>query len=462
MEKSIDIKSLSILVVDDEPEITSLFKDYLTELGYKVYTATSVGTAKKLFYEQPIDLILLDINMPGASGLKLLKSFKDYNPNIIIIMVSVFNDIDMVVKCIQMGADDYLVKPIMDLSQLQFRIQKAISDKQTTLENVNLRKELALHKVIPDIQSQSVEMKKVVDKIHAVAPYNTTILITGESGTGKEVVARKIHKFGKRSANPFIAVNCGSIPNTLLESILFGHEKGAFTNADKRKIGLFEESNNGTIFLDEITETTPELQVGLLRVLETNTIRRVGGSREIQLDLRVIAATNQEINLLVEKGSFREDLFYRLNIFQISLPPLRERKEDIPIIAEYHLTRLIKNFDKEKVLLSPSVLELFSRLEWKGNIRELVNVLENALISCQSDEITIKDLPDYLQKETLDSSFLAVDESYSLTKENFERQYFSNLLEEMKGNISKAAKTAGLSRQHFHLKIKKLGIKEQD
>lgn len=460
MEKSIEIKSLHFLVVDDEPEITSLFKDYLNELGYKVHTATSAEAAQILFFEQSIDLVLLDINMPRVSGLKLLESFKHHNPDVIIIMVSAIQDIDMVVKCIHMGAYDYLVKPIIDLNQLQIRIQRALSERQTKLENLTLRKEIALQGSIPEIRSHSVAMKKVLDKIHTVAQYDTTILLSGESGTGKEVAARTIHNYSYRSSNSFVAVNCGSIPNSLMESTLFGHERGAFTGATKRKIGLFEESNCGTIFLDEITETTPELQIRLLRVLESNHIRRVGGNHEIKLDLRIIAATNQDINRLVEEGTFREDLYYRLNVFHITLPPLRERREDIPVIADYHLDQLIKKMGKEKVRLSPAVLELFNQFEWKGNIRELINVIENALIICKGDEITLKDLPSHLHRGDGEKTVMVIDESYTQTKENFERQYFSTLLQHVNGNISKAAKIAGLSRQHFHLKIKKLGINQ--
>lgn len=456
----IDIKTLSILVVDDEPEITGLFKEYLNELGYKVHTAISAKAAQNIFNEQPIDLVLLDINMPRVSGLKLLELFKHHKPDVIVIMVSAIQDIDMVVKCIHMGAYDYLVKPIFDLTQLKIRIQRTLSERQTKLENLTLRKELAYQGGIPEIRSHSVAMKKVLEKIHTVAQYDTTILLSGESGTGKEVAARTIHNNSHRSSNSFIAVNCGSIPNSLIESTLFGHERGAFTDATKRKIGLFEDSNYGTIFLDEITETTPEFQIRLLRVLESNHIRRIGGNQEIKLDLRIIAATNQDIDRLVEEGSFREDLYYRLNVFHITLPPLRERREDIPVIADFHLDRLIKIMGKEKVRFSATVLELFNQFEWKGNIRELINVIENALIVCKGDEITLNNLPNRLNRGHGEKTVTAIDESYTQTKENFDRQYFSNLLQNMNGNISKAAKTAGLSRQHFHLKIKKLGINQ--
>jgi DNA-binding NtrC family response regulator len=306
-------------------------------------------------------------------------------------------------------------------------------------------------------------MKKVADMIRAVAQYDTTVLLSGESGTGKEVAARTIHNYSHRSSKPFVAVNCGSIAASLLESTLFGYEKGAFTGATSRKIGLFEESNHGTIFLDEITETSLEFQVQLLRVLENNRIRRVGGTQEIELDLRVIAATNQDIEQLIEKGKFREDLYYRLKVFHIVLPPLRERKEDIPAIADYHLKRLSKKMGKENVLLSPAVLELFKKYYWKGNIRELANTIENSLIICRGNEIMPEDLPPEIQEIQIDNksqpSPVEYSTDYHRAKMDFDRQYFSNLLQQTKGNVSKAARIAGLSRQHFHLKIKKLGIK---
>lgn len=448
-----------VLVVDDEPDITDLFENYLTELGYNVFAAITSEDAEKIFSAEDIDIVLLDINMPRISGLKLLQSFKEQNPDVIVIMISAIQDIDMVVKCIQMGAHDYLAKPIYDLNQIKIRIDRAISQLQVKRENLALRKELAIQEGIPEIRSNSVSMKKVVDMIHTVAQYDTTVLLSGESGTGKEVAARTIHNYSNRASFPFIAVNCGSIPDTLLESTLFGHEKGAFTGATNRKIGLFEESNHGTIFLDEITETNPEFQIQLLRVLENNQIRRVGGEREIKLDLRIITATNQDAQRLVDEGKFREDLFYRLNVFHIALPPLRERKEDIPVIADFELSRMIKRMGKKKVRLSSAVLELFNQHEWKGNIRELMNIIENALIMCQGDEITVDDLPpQFCKAENVPISPGEERQDYPTAKKDFEHQYFSDLLRKVNGNISEAARLSGLSRQHFHLKIKQLGI----
>ncbi|MFQ6675703.1 MAG: sigma-54-dependent transcriptional regulator [Fidelibacterota bacterium] len=455
----VDPGKYRVLVVDDEPDITRLFERYLSELGYTVLTATTSEKAGEIFSAHEIDVVLLDINMPRISGLKLLESFKELRPHTIVIMVSAIHDIDMVVKSIQMGAYDYLAKPIVDLNQIRIRINRAFAEYRVRQENEALRKELALQGGIPEIRSSSVAMKKVVDMIHTVAEYDTTVLLSGESGTGKEVAARTIHKYSRRSSGPFIAVNCGAIPETLLESTLFGHEKGAFTGATKRKAGLFEESNHGSIFLDEITETHPDFQVQLLRVMENNRIRRVGGTGEIELDLRIIAATNRDIEEMVEAGKFREDLYYRLNVFHIVMPPLRERQEDIPAIAEYELNRLAKKMDKKKPRLSPDVLHLFARYPWKGNIRELANVLENAIVMCRGDEITPAHLPEqFRSRGGLQEPSPGQGDGYRKAKENFERAYFADLLHRADGNISEAARLAGLSRQHLHLKIRELGI----
>lgn len=297
-----------ILIVDDEPDITHLFENFLSGLGYDISAAITPEIAIELFEKENFDVAVLDINMPRISGLKLLEQFKQTSPELIVIMVSAIQDTDIVVKCIQHGAYDYLAKPIIDLNQLQIRISRGLAEKQIRSENIALRKELKRHTDYLDIEAHSAAMQRILERISTVADYNTTVLLTGESGTGKEVAARLVHNQSRNSEGSFIPINCGSIPGTLLESTLFGHEKGSFTGANERKIGVFEESNNGTIFLDEVTETTPEFQIQLLRVLETSAIRRVGNPTEIKLNLRVVAATNQNIEELVKQGRFREDL----------------------------------------------------------------------------------------------------------------------------------------------------------
>ena len=449
-----------VLVVDDEPDITHLFENFLTDLGYDIFTATEPEEAIELFEKEDFDVAVLDINMPRISGLKLLEQFKQTNPQLIVIMVSAIQDTDIVVKCIQHGAYDYLAKPIIDLNQLQIRISRGLSEKRIRSENIALKKELKRHTDFLEIEAHSAVMQRILEKISTVADYNTTVLLTGESGTGKEVAARLVHQQSRNNRGQFIPINCGSIPGTLLESTLFGHEKGSFTGANERKKGVFEESHNGTIFLDEITETTPEFQIQLLRVLESSTIRRVGGTTEIPLNLRVVAATNQNIDELVKMGRFREDLYFRLNVFHIEIPPLRDRREDLPVIIEYHLKRLSSAMGKKVTRIAPKAFQVFNTHEWPGNIRELVNVLENAMIMCKDDTISVSDLPAHLL--TGGSSMILNQhnqvDNYADAKEEFERIYFQALLQQAELNISKAAQSAGLSRQHLHLKLKKLGI----
>jgi DNA-binding NtrC family response regulator len=449
-----------VLIVDDEPDITHLFENFLSDLGYDISTATEPEEAIELFEKEDFDVAVLDINMPRISGLKLLEQFKQTNPQLIVIMVSAIQDTDIVVKCIQHGAYDYLAKPIIDLNQLQIRISRGLSEKRIRSENIALKKELKRHTDFLEIEAHSAVMQKILEKISTVADYNTTVLLTGESGTGKEVAARLVHQQSRNVRGSFIPINCGSIPGTLLESTLFGHEKGSFTGANERKKGVFEESHNGTIFLDEITETTPEFQIQLLRVLESSTIRRVGGNTEIPLNLRVVAATNQNIAELVKLGRFREDLYFRLNVFHIEIPPLRDRREDLPVIIEYHLKRLSGAMGKNVTRIAPKAFQVFNTHDWPGNIRELVNVLENAMIMCKGDSISVSDLPTHLVSggSTMVLNQNNMVDNYADAKEEFERIYFQALLQQAELNISKAAQSAGLSRQHLHLKLKKLGI----
>ncbi|MCF7824488.1 MAG: sigma-54 dependent transcriptional regulator [Candidatus Marinimicrobia bacterium] len=449
-----------ILIVDDEPDITHLFENYLSDLGYAVTAAITPEIAIEHFEKEIFDVAVLDINMPRISGLKLLEQFKQTSPELIVIMVSAIQDTDIVVKCIQHGAYDYLAKPIIDLNQLQIRISRGLSEKQIRSENIALKKELKRHTDYLDIEAHSAVMQRIIEKITTVADYNTTVLLTGESGTGKEVAARLIHNKSRNSEGSFIPINCGSIPGTLLESTLFGHEKGSFTGANERKIGVFEESHNGTIFLDEITETTPEFQIQLLRMLETSSIRRVGNPTEIKLNLRVVAASNQNMEALVKSGRFREDLYFRLNVFNIQIPPLRDRREDLPVIIEYHLKRLSEAMGKTVSRIAPKALQIFNTYHWPGNIRELVNVLENAMIMCRDDTISVSDLPTQLLSGGGFMSPHSEQEvgNYNDAKEDFEKIYFQALLKQSNLNISKAANAAGLSRQHLHLKLKQLGI----
>ena len=460
MSKPQNPSDYCILIVDDEPEITYMFGEYLSEVGYKILTANTASASQDIFKQETIDVVLLDINMPKTSGSKLLEDFKKQKPEVIIIMISAIQEVNMVVKCMQMGAYDYLVKPIIELNQVKIRIERALAEHETKLENQSLKQKLFQSKKSNNIIAKSPIMHSILTSVQTVAQYDSTVLVTGPSGTGKELIAHTIHDLSKRSKNSFIAINCGSIPKTLLESTLFGHEKGAFTGATSKRIGLFEESNQGTILLDEITETSPDFQIQLLRVLENNSIRPVGGTKEIELDLRIIAATNQNIEALVEKGEFREDLYYRLNVFQIVLPPLKERKEDIPLLTEYYLHQLSKKMKKASLRISSEVQDIFQKYPWQGNIRELINSLENAIIRCNEETIQPHHLPDNFESYRIEGTEHSIPATYQTSIRQFDRDYFVDLLRFTNGNITRAATIAGYSRPHLHIKLKSLGLKE--
>lgn len=450
-----------ILIVDDNPSIREINKEHLTDLGYRITVAGDAETAREAFTEEDIDVVLLDINLPESNGIDLLTEFKEKDEEVLVIMISAIKDIETVVQAMQYGAYDYLVKPIIDLNQVSWRIEKALSAMELETENQNLRAELDRQADIPELQSRSASMKKVKDMIKTVARYDSTVLITGESGTGKEVAARTIHRYSDRSEKPFIAVNCGGIPPSLLESTLFGYEKGAFTGAVQQSRGLFEESDQGTIFLDEVTETTPEFQVKLLRVFEDQRIRRVGSTQEIELDLRIIAATNKDMKQRVDEGQFREDLYYRLNVVNVELPPLRDRKEDIPLIVSYQLEQIGDRLGRTDIEITPEVLSIFQNYDWPGNIRELINVLESGLIMSDGEHITMDDLPSYFKRDLqVEHTYNSEIKSFQEEKEQFERQYFSAVLDLAEGNVTEAARKADVTRQHLYHKIKQLGLRD--
>lgn len=460
MSKKFSPKQKTVLLVDDDPVVNETIEQHLTRNGYKVLTAYDAPGARGIFKDTNVEIVLLDINLGEVSGIDLLKEFKAEKPQVIVIMISAITEVETVVKTIHIGAYDYLVKPIIDLNQVTLRIERALGERELKSENEALKKELSRHTDIPEIPSRAPSMVQVKEMIKTVAQYDSYVLITGESGTGKEVAARSIHKYSKRNSKPFVAVNCGGIPATLLESTLFGYEKGAFTGATKQTRGLFEESDKGTIFLDEVTETTPEFQVKLLRVLEDSKIRRVGGTQEIALDLRVIAASNKNVKDLVKQGKFREDLYYRLNVVNITLPPLRDRKQDIPPIVDYQLKKLGERLGKTGMTISSGVLEKFQGYSWPGNIRELINVLESAIIMSSADEITVENLPLQLRDVVPSDDYEEdITTDYQEAKTKFERHYFKNLLRTSEGNITHAAEIAGVTRQHLYHKMKQLDLR---
>ncbi|HVB37543.1 MAG TPA: sigma-54 dependent transcriptional regulator, partial [Vicinamibacterales bacterium] len=363
-----------ILVVDDERSMRELLAIVLKREGYEVSLADNGRDAIALLEGQPFDLLISDIKMPDVSGVEVLRAAKSVDQDIIGIMVTAFASTESAVEALRMGAYDYLSKPF-DVDELKLVVRNALERRQLRQENVLLKRALHTSHQFANIVGRSEPMLAVFTLVETVAPTNSTILITGESGTGKELVARAIHVHSLRRDRPFVAVNCGALPETLLESELFGHMRGAFTGAASNKKGLVEVAEHGTIFLDEIGEMSPMMQVKLLRVLQERKFRRVGGVEEVEADIRVIAATNQDLGRLVADGRFREDLYYRINVIPVHLPPLRERREDIPLLAEHFLAKYREQMSKQVVAISHDAMAHLEAAGWPGNIRELENVI---------------------------------------------------------------------------------------
>jgi len=440
-----------ILVVDDEAAIRESLKDWLMEDGYEVGLAVNGLDAVSSVEEQNWDIILLDLKMPEMDGIEAMEKIKAVSPDSEIIMMTAFATIDTAVKAIKMGAFDYLVKPF-DPDEIEIQIKKIVSHNELIMENILLRQQLEEKSQYEEIIGKSDVMQDVFDLISRVAPTDSTILVSGESGTGKELVAQAIHGNSKRCYLPFIAVNCGALPETLLESELFGYEKGAFTGAEHTKKGRFEMADNGTLFLDEIGDISLKTQVDLLRVLQNKEFRRVGGHELIDMDARIITATNRDLQKAIKDKRFREDLYYRLNVISIHLPPLRDRKEDIPLLAKAFVKKFCIEINIERKKIAPSAIKLLENYNWPGNVRELENVIERALVIGRSNEITIDDLP-----------FSQNAPAASLPKalKQMEKVHIENILKENNWNISRTARDLSIDRQTLYNKIEKYGINKE-
>lgn len=443
-------KKPKILVVDDEAAIRESLNDWLMEDGYEVGLADGGEPAVAMVGEENWDVVLLDLKMPGMDGLEAMEKIKAARPDCEILMMTAFATIDTAVQAIKLGAFDYLVKPF-DPDQIEMQIRKILSHKDLVMENILLRQQLEEKSQYDEIIGKSDAMQDVFDLISRVAPTDSTVLITGESGTGKELVAQAIHGNSKCCYMPFIAVNCGALPDTLLESELFGYEKGAFTGAEHTKKGRFEMADKGTLFLDEIGDISLKTQVDLLRVLQEKQFRRVGGQELITVDVRILAATNRDLMKGIEENRFREDLYYRLNVISIHLPPLRERKEDISLLAASFVQRYCFEMNKEERNISPSALNALMAYSWPGNVRELENVIERALVIGTGREIRTEDLP-FSQKapgpETLPKSLKMM-----------EKFHIERILDDNEWNISRSARELDIDRQTLYNKIEKYTIK---
>lgn len=448
-----------ILIVDDEESSRELCRMALEGSQREIILCSSAKKALEEIEKQPFDLVLTDMVMPGLNGIELLEKIKSLRSDISVILMSGKGSIASAVKAIRSGAEDFIEKPLPDPEVLSLAVKRILKSRKLERENRELRRELKQLQREPVLIGGKA-FSAVLRTVEKVAPLDMTILITGETGTGKEVVARRIHAFSRRSRKPFIALNCGGIPQGLLESLLFGHEKGAFTGAVKRNTGYFEEGNGGIVFLDEIGDMPLDLQIKLLRVLQDQTFRRVGGDIDIAVDCRIIAATHRNLKEMVSEGSFREDLFYRLNVIEIPLPPLRERIEDIPALTHHFLRIISARMKKPITEITREAVEYLQSYHWPGNIRELQNTLERAAALCSGNTISIDDLPAIIPGEK-DRSEVRQTENYQDAKIEFERQFLLAVLENHDHNISAAARACGIPRQNFYLKMKKLGIELQ-
>lgn len=451
-----------VLIVDDERNMRWALRKTLTKDIYEVYEAEDGEQAIEQYKKIEPHLILLDIKMPKKSGLQVLKEIKSKNKKIPIIMITAYGDVESALHAMKIGAIDYITKPF-DIEELKLLIKKTLKYKNLEDEVEILREERLKNN---GIIGQSSKMIEVLEMVQRVANSTATVLVQGESGTGKELIARAVHELSDRKLKPFIGVNCGALPETLLDSELFGHEKGAFTGAISRKLGRFERAQGGTLFLDEIGELSLLTQVKLLRAIQEKEIERVGGSHTISVDARIIAATNRDLEKMVAEGSFREDLYYRLKVIPIQLPALRERKEDIPVLVQYFINKFAKHTNKKVLKVSDISLKLLERYSWPGNIRELQNVIERAVILCWGETLT----PEVLPKELIDSphqdvdanvvtDFILPEEGISL--DNVEKNFIQQALERTNGNQTHAAKLLGISRHTLLYRMSKYQISEQ-
>jgi len=447
-----------ILVVDDEAFTRDFFINLLNGAEYEVVPSSGGTDAVQKCRTGRFDLVLLDLKMPGPGGLEVLRQLRKLDEDMSVLIMTGHGTIESAVEAMRLGAEDYLTKPFENLEELKLVIRKMISYKRLREENRRLRSRLKPGFII----GTSERMQEVLRMVNKVAPLNSTILITGESGTGKELIARTIHELSPRAEKRFVAINCGGLPENLLESALFGHEKGAFTGAVRTTRGYFEEAKGGTLFLDEIGETSPSLQVRLLRVLQEKMFDRVGGTAPIQADVRIITATNSDLSRLVKEKVFREDLYYRINVIHFSLPPLRDRKDDLPLLAGHFLRKYNAEFGKDVARFSKSAMAALLNYAWPGNVRELENVIERAVALEEGKEIGASSLPPNILGRAEWQLAAAGVIDYREAKARFERQFIVEALQRSEGNISKAAKQSGIARQNFHKKISKYDLNVKD
>lgn len=450
----------TILIVDDERSIRESLVGILQDEGFKPYLAENGEQALTMLRQEEPDLVLLDIWMPGMDGLEVLQNISNSHPHLTVIMMSGHGTIETAVKATKLGAFDFIEKPL-SLEKVLLSIQNGLKVRDLSEENRSLKERLAKDFEIIGTSQPITDLKK---QISLAAPTSGWCLITGENGTGKELVARAIHKNSRRNSQPFIEVNCAAIPEELIESELFGHEKGAFTGATAPRKGKFDQANSGTLFLDEIGDMSLKTQAKILRILQEHKFERVGGNRTIEVDVRVIAATNKNLENEIEAGHFREDLYYRLNVLPFHVPPLRERNADIPLLADYFLHYFCSKESREGKRLAPEALQALTGYAWPGNVRELKNIIERLVIMVQAPVITCEHLPATISsgkrngKRPSSLAGLTQEDSFRLARDEFEKEFILQKLEENDWNISRTAEVIEIERSNLHRKIKAFGI----
>ncbi|WP_206708934.1 sigma-54-dependent transcriptional regulator [Koleobacter methoxysyntrophicus] len=449
-----------VLLVDDEAKIREILKLVLEKEGYQVHTSKNGSEALSALENEYFDVMITDLKMPKMDGLELMREIKQKGIKVNVVFITAYADIKDAVEAIKLGAFDYLEKNFK-MEELLSVIKEAVKEQKMIGENESLKKKLAEHDSFFGIIGESPKIKEIKDLIIKIANSQASVLLTGESGTGKEMFARAIHMCSKRKNKPFVAINCAALPQTLLESELFGYEKGAFTGALKQKKGKFEQANEGTIFLDEIGEMNIQTQSKLLRVLQEREYERVGGLETIKIDIRVITATNRDLEEAIKAGDFREDLYYRINVIPIHIPPLRERREDIPLLAEYFLKKFNVDYKKNIELISMEVIDIFMEYDWPGNIRELKNVIERAVAIAEPDVDIL--MPHHLRPQLIcpkkEKDLLEIQDGLSLAE--FEKYYIYNTLKKVNWNKSKAAQILGINRQTLYNKMRELSIENK-
>jgi two-component system response regulator AtoC len=443
-------KKTKILVVDDEAILRESVRDWLTDVGHEVSTAENAEAALKIIREEKPAVAVIDLVLPGSDGLELLMKAKQIQPDIQVIIITAYGSVPTAISALKAGAYDYIEKPFSP-EKVEMLINKLVERQALLEENLSLRQKLEDKYSFENIVAKSARMQKIIDMIKVVATSNAPVLISGESGTGKELVARAIHAQSYRKSKPFVVVSCGALPESLVESEFFGHESGAFSGASVQRRGKFETAHKGTLFMDEVGDLDPNIQVHLLRVLEEKSFYRVGGTDPIQTEVRLISATNKDLKKSIESGEFREDLYYRLSVVNIELPPLRDRKEDIPVLAEFFLRKYNEENLKKVSGFTPEANDFLLKYEWPGNIRELENAIERAVILAKSDNIEVVDL-------SQQSLYLPHKTQVGKTMRDIEKNHILNVLIESGGNCSEAARMLGISRMTLYNKIKTYGL----